>query len=496
MKQKKIIIFVLTILLFIVLPVSAWEKKDQRGLIQPGRRVSGSIDLVENEISYSYRTYRVRVPENVFKMEVQLDSSFTDLDLYMNYNREIENYDNTDYYSARELFNEKLLVSRFSQEPLVPGLYFIDVVYPLDSLPVIDNTLVSEISFGLTVKLSSPEEPEHLLPGQAADSSLSSEKLMMKYFSVEVPEEAGSLRIDLFKSSSDLDMFVNFGEPALTSYDADYLCESYLGEESLVINGESIEPLRAGTYYISVFDRIEDSFTDTFSIVASLGEDAPDFLKQYPSLPEGISLLDNALYATVEISTKTGSGSGCIVSDDGYIITGLHVITDVSGEISEEAYISMNLSNYYPPVSLFKAKLIQIREEEDLALLKIESGLYGQPLPSGYNFPYYSMALSEPVSMGQPLSFLGYPQIGSEGSRASISFTKGIVSGFDAMDFGYLIKTDGEINSGNSGGAAFNDKFELIGFPMSVISDDGGQIAYIHPVTMIPEEWLGIIIKK
>lgn len=483
------------ILFFLVLTaLFSWEKKDSGGFIQPGRRISSSVLLSEEHISYSYRTFKVRVPDNTFKMEVKIDNSRADLDIFMNFDREIENYDEVDYSSTLDLYNEKISITRMSSTPLYTGVYYIDIVYPLDTLPVIEREEVTNIPFGVTVKLSSPGSPEILTPGRAVRSFLSTSTSMLKLFAVDIDKDTDTLRLDLFDTDSDLDMYVGYEKPAFTLENAEYSRESYLGQESLIINRNSVKPIKAGRYYISVFDRIEDNLSDHFSLVASFSDDIPDLLNEYPDLPVADDKMEEALYATVEISTETGSGSGCLVSEEGYIITGLHVITDISGEIADEIYVSMNLSNYHPPKELFRAELIDFRKDEDLALLKIVSGLYGQPLPEGYKFPHYRMALKEAAFLGQELFFLGYPQIGSEGSRASISLTRGIVSGFDAMDFGHLIKTDGEINSGNSGGAAFDSDYELIGFPMSVISDEGGQIAYIHPVSLIPDEWLEIIL--
>jgi len=487
--NKDLILIVLIILIF-PLTVYSWDRKDSTGFVQPGRRVNASIDLIEDSISYSYRTFKVRVPENAFKMEIKIDNSPADLDIFMNHDREIEVYDDADYSSTEDIFNENLSISRISSSPLYSGVYYIDVVYPLDFFPIVRNSEISTIPFGFTVKFTILETAQLLESNKIVHSSLSRKNNMMKLYAVDVSSQRESLRIDLFDTKSDLDMYVTYDYPAMTAEEADYIRESYLGQESLVIDSNSVKPLRAGRYFISVYDRIEDSFSDDFSLIASFSSQAPDLLLPYPELPQWESPLEEALYSTVEISTETGSGSGCLVSGDGYILTGLHVITDISGEVSEDIFVSMNLSNYYPPRELFRAELIDIRKDEDLALIKIVSGLYGQSLPEEYIFPHYKLAINNPVSIGQELRFLGYPQIGSEGSRASISLTKGIVSGFDSMDFGYLIKTDGEINSGNSGGAAFNENYELIGLPMSVISNDGGQIAYIHPVALVPEEWL------
>ncbi|MCP4162686.1 MAG: hypothetical protein GY760_21690, partial [Deltaproteobacteria bacterium] len=112
-------------ILFIIEPVYSLDKGHSNGLIRPGRRVTSSIILSEDNIINSYTTFKIRVPANVFKMEIKLDSSPVDLDIYINHDQEIENYDNTDSYSTEELYNEKLTISRISSEPLHSGIYYI-----------------------------------------------------------------------------------------------------------------------------------------------------------------------------------------------------------------------------------------------------------------------------------------------------------------------------------------------------------------------------------
>lgn len=478
---------------FLIAPLQAWDKRNSGGFIQPGRRISSAIDLTGEQISYSYKTFKIRVADNVFAMDIQIENSPADLDIYVNFDREIANYDEVDFASTLELYNESINLSRMSSVPLQTGVYYIDIVYPLERLPLIGNKESNRIPFGLTVNLETLDEPVVLIPDQPVKSSLSSGEGMMKLFAVDLTGNEEALRIDLFGTTMDLDMYVSHGNIPMSPENADYLRESYLGEESLVIDSTAPRPLKPGRYYISVFDMIEDDLTDEFSIIVSRTAKPPEILMAYPELPRWDTPLDRALYSTVEISTESGSGSGCLVSPRGHIITGLHVITTGSGEIANELYVALNLSPYDPPRVLFKAELIDIRHDEDLAFLKISEGLYGQDLPEGYNFPFFFLAEDRPVKIGQELRFLGYPQIGGEGSRVSISLTRGLVSGFNRTDYGYLIKTDGEINGGNSGGAAFNSSYELVGFPMSVISDDGGQIAYIHPLSLIPEEWMKIL---
>jgi S1-C subfamily serine protease len=52
-----------------------------------------------------------------------------------------------------------------------------------------------------------------------------------------------------------------------------------------------------------------------------------------------------------------------------------------------------------------------------------------------------------------------------------------------------VIKTDAEITSGNSGGAAVDAEGRLIGIPASTIENGAGQIGFVHPVALVPEAW-------
>lgn len=484
--------YFLLMIIFLSLSSSlwGWGKKNDGDFLQPGRRTAGSLILDGDQISYSYRTFKVRVPDNVFRMEVKIDHSPADLDIYINQGREITDYDEADFASTKELYNEVFSLSRMSSTPLETGVYYIDVVYPLDRLPIINEKESTVIPFGITVRMLSFGYPERLRPGKTTISSLTERTAMFKLYSVDIPDNAETLRLDLFNTVSDLDMYVSFERFPFSSETADYVKEGYLGSESLVISRDSPRPLKTGRYYISVFDRIDDELTDSFSLLASFSPQVPEILTAYPELPDPKTDLERAVAATVELSTETGAGSGCLVSPEGDIITALHVIRTASGEIPDEVAVSMTLSPFDPPRELFRAKVMDVHEQEDLAYLQIFSGYYGQPLPAKYRFPFFKIGGANPEPLGEKLSFLGYPQIGGEGSRVSISLTRGIVSGYNRTDFGYLLKTDGEINSGNSGGAAFDGSYRLVGFPLSVISSEGGQIAYIYPAALVPSAWI------
>ncbi len=138
---------------------------------------------------------------------------------------------------------------------------------------------------------------------------------------------------------------------------------------------------------------------------------------------------------------------------------------------------------------------MDVDRDRDIALLRIHEGLYGQPLPGSYEFPYFRFSDAAEAIIGDNLYIIGYPAVGGTGSRATITVTRGIVSGFEQTYYGTLLKTDGEINTGSSGGACIGEDFKLIGLPTRIIEGDSGQLGYITPVSRLPKAWLHMVYR-
>jgi serine protease Do len=144
-------------------------------------------------------------------------------------------------------------------------------------------------------------------------------------------------------------------------------------------------------------------------------------------------------------------GSGFIVSDDGYILTSAHVISN-----AEE--ITVRLTDRRE----FKAKVVGVDKRTDVAVLKIDAtGLPTAPLGT-----------SEEVKVGEWVVAIGSP-FGFENS-----VTAGIVSakGRSLPDETYVpfLQTDVAVNPGNSGGPLFNLKGEVVGINSQIFSRTGG----------------------
>lgn len=470
------------------------QDQDYRRL-SPGTRVSSSVPLSKE--GGGYKTFTFEVEPDTFAIRLSISDAPADLDLYLNYNQDIQNYDYVDSFSADEDYNEVLFLSRLSDPPLQEGLYYVDVVYQRASMPFEKWNRLQEIPFKLELETISAARHTSIRPGRPVYGELLPKEGMAATYSVELPEGLQSCRIDLFDTKADLDLLVGYEKPVLTRQNADYLQEGLIGQESVVLDGSSDEPdLPAGMYYITVFDAVSDAQPQEFALQVSFQSEPPEHLLSIPRFPRTDDELQQAFFSTVEVIGEAGRGSGCLVTEDGLLITNWHVVRGYDGSPSEDVYIAAGFSQQSPPQELFKAEVVDFDETTDLALLQIESGLYGQPLPRDYIFPYFDLGETQEVQIGQPLSFIGYPSVGGSGSRVSVSLTRGIVSGFERGSEDFLIKTDAVITPGNSGGAAINAYYELIGVPTFTIGEKNSPMGFIRPVSEIPTAWMQKITRQ
>lgn len=156
------------------------------------------------------------------------------------------------------------------------------------------------------------------------------------------------------------------------------------------------------------------------------------------------------------------SGSGVIISPNGYIVTNNHVI-----EEADKIEITLNNQRTY------KAKLIGNDPNTDIALLQIEEK---DKLP----FIYFSN--SDNVQIGEWVLAIGNPfglnSTVTAGIVSAKSRTLGILNRSGNMPIESFIQTDAAINPGNSGGALINSKGELIGINTAIHSRTGSYEGY------------------
>ncbi len=158
---------------------------------------------------------------------------------------------------------------------------------------------------------------------------------------------------------------------------------------------------------------------------------------------------------------QVGTGSGVIISPDGYIVTNNHVI-----EGSSDLQITLNNKKKY------KATLVGADKTNDIALLKINVEV---------DLPYTPFANSDNIKVGEWVLAVGNPY------NLTSTVTAGIVSakGRDLEGNGNIesfIQTDAAVNPGNSGGALVNTRGELVGINTAISSKTGSFIGYSFAV--------------
>ena len=165
-----------------------------------------------------------------------------------------------------------------------------------------------------------------------------------------------------------------------------------------------------------------------------------------------------------QLDEGLSSGTGCIITPGGVILTSSHVISN-SKDIDVTLYSG----------KMFKAKIISILgKNNDLALLKIKAR---EPLTT------INLGDSEQIKVGQKVLAIGNP-FGFSGT-----LTQGIVSRIDYAK--NKIQTDAAINPGNSGGPLLNSSGEVIGISQSIYNPDNNKsnigIGFAVPVNSAKE---------
>lgn len=172
-------------------------------------------------------------------------------------------------------------------------------------------------------------------------------------------------------------------------------------------------------------------------------------------------------------SSGSASGSGVIISEDGYILTNNHVVnTSASSmyyQVSEASKVTVKL---YNDENVYEAKIIGTDATTDLAVIKIEkTGLHAATLGNSDSIQVgeFSMAIGNPLGMESTVT----AGIISASSRTITSDGKNYT----------VIQTDAAINSGNSGGALVNAKGEVIGINTLKLSGSGVEgIGFAIPI--------------
>ena len=241
-----------------------------------------------------------------------------------------------------------------------------------------------------------------------------------------------------------------FGVPSIRS--------QILGTESSLSSSNSSSSSSENSGYVSQTSL--SNYSDTSVYAANKILPSIVGIKVEYNVNSLISMFGRQTQAT----TAQASGSGIIISDDGYILTNNHIVSTSSDssfyEVSEATKVTVTLFN---DDTEYEAKIIGTDEQTDLAVIKIDkTGLTKAEFADSDNIKVGEFAMA----VGNPL-----------GLQSSI--TCGVVSAVnrevtDSDGKTYtLIQTDAAINAGNSGGALVNSQGQVIGINTLKLEGEG-----------------------
>ncbi len=210
---------------------------------------------------------------------------------------------------------------------------------------------------------------------------------------------------------------------------------------------------------------------------------------------EGTRRVRSLLGNRARVQRSSGSGTGVVIHEEGYLVTNYHVVRDADPGRIQVSFVD-------DPVP-YRAELLSYREHEDLALLRITGSMEPfAPTPNlparqegnltrdrgRQKFPTVRMGTSADLMPGERVVAIGNPH----GQTHTVS--EGIISGLHrdvdvegpgfSLNFSNLIQTDASINLGNSGGPLLNVHGELIGIN-TVMNTAAENIGYAIPVDRV-----------
>jgi serine protease Do len=187
---------------------------------------------------------------------------------------------------------------------------------------------------------------------------------------------------------------------------------------SLVANGNPSQPVT------------EASLTKFSPLIINLSKNNTEV-----KLPEQLSTV---LDSVVKIRVGDALASGVFISNDGYLLTAVYVVSGV-----EEVMVYLSSGITLP------AQVIRVNNPQDIALIKV----------AGSGYPALPLALDANPPMGSEIYVIGTPA----DEQFVNSVSKGIVSGIRKLDGFDYIQTDASVSPGCSGGPLVNQKGQVIG---------------------------------
>jgi serine protease Do len=199
-------------------------------------------------------------------------------------------------------------------------------------------------------------------------------------------------------------------------------------------------------------------------------------------LSSGYALSEEAQGGTAvaTVTRQRATGTGVILSADGYIVTNAHVVANARRvRVHVPADQSRGNSTVQPAAKTLDARVVGIDRDTDLAVLKIERS----------DLPHLDLGDSESLRQGELVLAFGNP-LGLENS-VSMGIVSSVARQIKPDDTMIYIQTDAPINPGNSGGPLVDTDGRIIGINTFIFSQSGGSegVGFAIPSNIVSKVW-------
>jgi hypothetical protein len=432
--------------------------------------------------------FTLELPEDVVALDLLLACPLADLDLYANPGGHAEELELSEWIADGDEGVEHIHARRLGEPSLEGGSLTVCVSYPYDAPPLVGGRKLESAGFTLEARVFAARVDAQLTLGTVLRGTLPADGGNFRTYELEVPPGVEALRIDLFDTAFDLDLFARHRRRLLVFTPLLAAQQNSWGAETILLTPDGMPRLRPGTWYVQVENQVDPQDSVSFALLASEGAGVPEPLRGLPELapPADARGIPRALSGVFELFCGHLAGSGTCVTSSGLLLTNGHVVDTGRGD---PVIVCVPLTPGLPAKESFRGRVVELDRERDLALVQIETSFWGEPLPAGYRFPAVPLGEPSALQFGDALFLAGYPSTGGQKSRVTISLSRGIVSGFEQSPHGRLIKTDAEIGGGSSGGAALDAQGRLVGVPTSTVELGSGQFGYVQPLDALPAGW-------
>ena len=431
--------------------------------------------LADNE----HRDFRLMLPADSGFFCLQLRGGRDDVDLMLAANAEDLAIEAWHRSSTESHGNESIELMRNNEPQWANGAMYVRIL----------NVESHEVAFELEATIATNQVDDVIAPGETYRSEIRAIAGYRRVVRIPVPKDASALRLDLHGVRHDLDLLALHGAVPFDSDDAEHEADSLVACESLVLTTDSDPPLQPGRDLFAVVQDARHAHDEVrFELLVTRGTEPPVEIDAPTPLRVATTPRRLALQAAVKLITPTGWGSGTIVRSDGLVLAASHVIKPFA---EDNLVVAFTLDPRELPEERYRCRLVARESDLDLALLQIDRTLYGRELTEPLQLPACPIHFSAEPALGDALYTVGYPGIGGSSARTAISWSEGLVIGFDPSPLVTEIKTDALIASGSSGGAALDARFRLIGVISSAAAEEDGaaQLGYVVPVMAMPDAW-------